>query len=88
MSVTIKLNSVFFEYTDDQEAIDVKGDTVRECLDNLILQFPAMKEQLFDVDGRLAALIIFQGDVILPNALDTPIQRHRELSVLPMIMGG
>jgi molybdopterin converting factor small subunit len=88
MSVTIKLNSVFYELTNNQEAVQVPGNTIRECLDSLVSLFPGLKGVLFDPEGKLSALVIFQGETILPNTLDTPVTESNELTILPLIYGG
>jgi hypothetical protein len=88
MSVTIKLNPVFYELTDNQEVVHVPGNTIRECLKSLVSLFPGLKGVLFDPDGRLSTLVIFQGETILPNTLDTPVTDSNELTILPLIYGG
>jgi hypothetical protein len=88
MSVTIKLNSVFYELINNQETVQIPGNTIRECLNSLVSQFPGLKGVLFDPEGRLSALVIFQGETILPNTLDTPVTESNELTILPLIYGG
>ncbi len=88
MGIKIKLNSLFFEYTHNQEMVEVSGHTVQECLDSLVALFPGLKDVLFDTEGRLSALVIFNQEAILPHTLNMPISDHSEILVSPMIYGG
>ena len=88
MGTKIKLNSMLLEYTQNQEIVEVSGNTIQECLDSLIVLFPGLKEVLFDTEDRLSSLVIFNREVILPNTLNTPVSGHEEFSISPMIYGG
>jgi len=88
MDVRIKLNHAFQPYAGNREIIEVKGNTVRECLDNLIGIFPVFKELLFNNDGALSALVLYEGEAILPNNLNRSVTKQSELVLMPMIQGG
>jgi len=88
MDVNIRLNFAFQPYAGNREIIAVKGSTVRECLDSLIDLFPIFKELLFSNDGALSALVLYNGETVVPKDLDRPITAESELVLLPMIQGG
>ena len=88
MSVTITLNQVFQEATGNRENIKVNGHTIRECLDYLTRFYPDLKGMLFDSNGQLSALVVFRGEMLLPNQLDLPVTDAEEIRVLPLIYGG
>jgi hypothetical protein len=88
MSVTITLNQVFQDATANRENIEVTGHTIRECLDYLTHLYPDLKGMLFDSTGQLSALVVFRGEMLLPNQLDLPVADAEGILVLPLIYGG
>ena len=88
MDIRIKLNHAFQPYAGSREIVEVNGNTVKECLDNLIDLFPIFKEILFDTDDALSALVLYDGETIVPNDLNRPVTEESELVLLPMIQGG
>lgn len=88
MSIQIKLNHVFQEFTNYRDIVEVSGNTVRECLDDLICICPSMKGVLFNADDTMAALVVYHGRTILPETLDQPVEDPDEIFLLPLIYGG
>ena len=88
MDIRIKLNHDFQPYAGNRDIVEVKGNTVKECLDNLIDLFPIFKELLFSTDDTLSALVLCDGETIVPRDLNRPVTGESELVLLPMIQGG
>jgi molybdopterin converting factor small subunit len=86
--VTMRLSPSFREYVNGVEVVEVKGNTVRECLNSLIARLPGFGKLISDSEHALSVLIIYDGEVIVPNRLDKPVADHSEISILPMIYGG
>ncbi len=57
MSIRIILSELLREYTSARGIVEVKGDTVLDCLKDLIRQYPGTANWLFDREGRLLVLI-------------------------------
>jgi molybdopterin synthase sulfur carrier subunit len=90
MSVRVKLPSVLQEFGCGAETCEVTGHTVGECIKNLEMQFPNIKNHLFDRQGKLLRIfgIYLNSDGIHPVDLDTPVRENDELIILSFIMGG
>ena len=88
MNIKIKLNHDFQPFAGNREFVEVKGISVRECLDSLIDRYPVFKKLLFDDDDVLYALVLLDGDTIVMNDLGRPVTESSELVLLPMIEGG
>jgi molybdopterin converting factor small subunit len=90
MSVRVKLPSVLQEFSCGAETCVVTGKTVGECIKNLEMRFPNIKDQLFDRQGKLLRIfgIYLNSDGIQPVDMDTPVQENDELIILSFIMGG
>ena len=57
MSKTVHLFSDLRNYTDNRNIIEVEGDTVGECLEDLSQQFPKIGKVLFKTDGNISPRI-------------------------------
>ena len=88
MNVRLSLNHALQPYAGNREIVEVRGSTVKECLDNLGELFPVFKEIIFNADGFLTALVFLDGETIMPDDLNRPIMSDSRLSVAPMIYGG
>jgi molybdopterin converting factor small subunit len=84
----IKLSRDFQDFTNQQETIEVKGSTVKECLNSLIGLFPGLKDLLFDAGNALSVVLVLNGEAIISKDLDRPVSEQNELSILPLIYGG
>lgn len=87
MSARIKLSQVFKLLADNQETIRVDGNTIRECLDDLIRRYPAARNWIFDKD-TLLSLILLNGQTLHPQDLDMRVTEADEIYLLTMISGG
>jgi len=79
-------------YTGGKSEIQITGQTVAEAMDDLVRQYPDMKQHIFNEDGQLRPFInLFLGEdniKDLPQRLDTPIGGNQRLLLIPSIAGG
>ena len=90
MSIKININPLLFQYTNDQDVVEVNGDTVGQCLDYLVKQFPDIKQVLFGKDGKLLNYvdIYVNRESAYPEELAKPVQDGDELHIAFTIAGG
>ena len=90
MSVRIKLPSVLQEISCGTETCEVTGQTVGECIKSLEMQFPDIKNHLFDRQGKLLRIfgIYLKSDGIQPVDLDATVRDNDEIVILSFITGG
>jgi molybdopterin converting factor small subunit len=91
MSAEVKVASYLTQYTGGKEIIKVEGKSVRECLHDLIKQFPDMEKILFDDKNILRAffnIFVTGGDVAFTDKLDVPVKPGDILTILYIIGGG
>lgn len=88
MKIKIKLNHILQPFAGDHETVEVTGGTVKECLDNLMELFPVFRQLLFDNEGNLSALVLYNGVTIIPNEINRPVSAQNEILILPMVQGG
>jgi hypothetical protein len=88
MSITIRLNHVLQPYAGGRETVEVKGRNVKECLDNLVIDFPVFHDILFDTTNSPAVLVLYDGETIVPKDLNRPVIDRSEIIIQPMLQGG
>jgi hypothetical protein len=59
MSIKFIADRAVFNNTDAKSVIKIKGNTVGECLEDLIRQKPFMKKLIFDDKGKLRQECLF-----------------------------
>lgn len=87
---TIRIPTPLRSYTGGQGEVAVKGQTVREALDDLLRQYPELQKHLFN-EGKLRSFVnVFVGDEDMRylNGMETPIAPDAQLMIVPSIAGG
>jgi len=90
MSIKILIPSYLQAYTNDKDIVEVTGNNVGKCLNNLAKKYPNIKKMLFDKDNRLHSYlgVYLNGEDIYPDILTEPIKNDDELHLLYIIGGG
>jgi molybdopterin converting factor small subunit len=71
--------------------VPVKGETVREVMEDLVLQYPAFKPHLFKQDGTLRSfvnLFLAGANIKDLDGLQTKLGSGDTLRLVPSIAGG
>ena len=73
-----------------QRLVDVEAGTVREALDTLVVQYPALRARVLEGDGVPSFLNVFVDgdDVRLLSGLDTTVTATSKILLLPAVAGG
>ena len=90
MSIKVNIHPVLRHYTNDQEAVEVNGANVGECLKDLIRQFPGIERGLFNKQGRLFNYVDIYVNLqsAFPEELTKPVKDGDEIQLVMMIAGG
>jgi adenylyltransferase/sulfurtransferase len=78
-------------YTGGKSEITVGGSSVREALNDLTVQFPAIKPHLFNEGGELRPFVnLFLGESNIKDlqGVATPVGDADRLMLIPSIAGG
>lgn len=75
---------------DNNEFIETSGNTVGECIDQLIQRYPGLKELVFYKDGQLQTFIeiYVNRKAACPNELAWPVRDGDEIHIIMTIAGG
>lgn len=92
MTVKINIPTYFRRYTDGLDVVEVRGATVGECLNELIIQFPEINSKLFHEPDDLDESVVVCVNREVITAWDEPLKRllaaGDEISLVVMAAGG
>ena len=90
MSIKINIHKTHRQFTNGLDIIEVDGNTVGACLDNLIGQFPGMKKALFNKKGKLMNVIEIYVNLksAYPDELKKSVNNGDEIHIAVMLAGG
>ena len=91
MSTKVNIGPLLQEYSGIPSTLDVDGNTVGQCLDDLIRQYPESRSWLFDEGGLLRVMVSINNieTVALDKeGLDRILKTDDELQIFAVIGGG
>ena len=90
MPVKVHIHLTHRQFTNGLEVVAVEGNTVGECLNHLIKQFPGMEKALFAKKDKLLNVVevFLNHATAYPNELLKPVKDGDEINLLVMLAGG
>jgi adenylyltransferase/sulfurtransferase len=79
------------QFADKKDSVEVTGASVAEVLASLTTQFPDMRKQLFNDEGKLRSFVnvyLNDEDIRYLKKTETPVAANDTLSIVPSIAGG
>ena len=87
---TVRIPPVLRPEAGNNRHVEAGGDTVREVLENLVTEYPSLRDRIFE-DGDLPQFLnvfIDGTDVRLNEGLETPVGADATVVLLPAVAGG
>lgn len=91
MAITVRIPTALRKLADGNESVEVEASDVREAIDAIRDQHPALAKQLVDDSGevrRFVNLFANDEDIRFMDGLETSLEDGDELSIVPAIAGG
>jgi molybdopterin converting factor small subunit len=91
MSIKVKISPLLREYSAIPDTLEVTGNTVGQCLDDLIRQYPESGDWLFDQNGLLRVLVSINNVETVAfdkEGLGRILKADDELQIFAVIGGG
>ena len=79
------------QYAEKKTAVEVRGTSVAEGLQNLTSQHPDLKKHLFTDQGKLRAFVnvyVNDEDIRYLKNTETAVSDRDEIAIVPSIAGG
>jgi len=90
MPVKVHIHITHRQFTNGLDVVPIEGNTVGECLNNLIRQYPGMEKALFTKKNKLQNIVevFVNHETAYPNELIKPVKDGDEIQLLVMLAGG
>jgi molybdopterin converting factor small subunit len=91
MAVKIMIPTPLRGYTNKQDCVVVKGASVREVLNGLVMLHPTLKKHLFSENGDLRNFVniyVNNEDIRYLQKEQTTLEENDVVSIIPSIAGG
>ncbi len=90
LSIKINIHVTHRQHTNGEETIEVEGTTVGEALNNFVIKYPGMKDELFDKKGKLLHYIeiYLNKKTAYPGELEKTLNDGDEIQIIMFLAGG
>lgn len=88
---TVIIPTPLRKFTNQNSRVQVSGSSVQEAIGDLTLNFPDLKKNLLDENGKLRSFVnVFVGEEDIRNLQNenTQLQPDSTISIIPAIAGG
>jgi molybdopterin converting factor small subunit len=88
---TIIIPTPLRKFTNNTSKLEIKGDSIREVINELTLNFPELKKNLLDDAGKLRSFVnifVDNDDIRSLEQEDTAVKEDTVISIIPAIAGG
>ncbi len=88
---TIIIPTPLRKFTNNTSKLEIKGDSIREVINELTLNFPELKKNLLDDAGKLRSFVnifVDNDDIRSLQQEDTAVKEDTVISIIPAIAGG
>jgi hypothetical protein len=90
MKATIELQAYLQRFADNKTMVTVNGNTINECLSDLVKQYPNIKNMLFDLHNELHPYVsaFVNNEMIYKKNFDNQIKDGEAFRLLYFWEGG
>ena len=90
MAATIHIHRIYRSFTQERETVEVEGNSVGECLNNLVGKHPDIRRVLFATNGDLLKNIdlYVNGESAYPDELKKPVTPGDDIYIHLLLTGG
>jgi MoaD family protein len=91
MAIEVKVPTILRTYTGGAKAVDGKGETLAELIDDLDTRHAGIKGRLVTDEGALHRFVnvyVNDEDVRFTGSLDTKLTDGDAVTILPAVAGG
>jgi MoaD family protein len=90
MTIEVRIPTILRPFTNGERAVDGKGDTVAELIENLEVDHTGIKERLVEDGGvrRFVNVYVNDEDIRYTGGLETSLTDGDTVVILPAVAGG
>ena len=91
MAVVVRIPTPLQEFSQQKDAVEVEGETVKDVLASLDKKCAGIRQRLYDEQGKLRRFVniyVNQEDIRFLQGEGTKVKGGDEVSIVPAIAGG
>jgi len=90
VSIKINIHKTHRQFTDGLAVVEVSGNTVGECLKELIKRYPGMEKEVFTKKGKVNPIVevYVNAESAYPDELAKRVRDGDEIHLTFMLAGG
>lgn len=90
MAIRVHIHRSQRQFTNGMDVVEAQGNTVGDCLKELVRKFPGMGENLFTKTGKLNPIveIYVNAESAYPDELTKPVKEGDDIHITMMLAGG
>jgi sulfur-carrier protein len=91
MPKKVRIPTPLRKLTNNEELVEVNGDTIADAIAELQTRYPGIGERLLDEKGevrRFVNVYVNEEDIRFLKNQQTPLKDGDEISIIPAIAGG
>ena len=91
MGVVIEIPSALKQYVNNQDEVEVQGNSVEEAFDSLCKDFAELRPNLFDKNGKVRNFInvyLNDDDIRYADGMNSSVQDGDCIQIVPSVAGG
>ena len=91
MTVQIRIPVILREETEGKAVIEVRGGTVRDCIESLAKRYPKLKGEILDPQGILLLkwmVYVNRKGSQSADEMSCPVKDGDTIELLPVVSGG
>lgn len=90
MPIKVRIPTILRTLTDEQKEVVSEGETIREVIEKLDLNYPGIRERLLQNDEvhKFMNIYVNDEDIRFRNQLATAVQESDTITILPAVAGG
>lgn len=91
MAIDVRIPTILRSYTGGERAVDGRGPTISDVIDDLESRYGGIKERLIDETGEVRRFIniyVNDEDIRFTGGLQTAVSDGASVVILPAVAGG
>lgn len=91
MATKVYIPTPLRQYVNQQDVVEIDGNTVGETLDRLTTAFAGLRKHLYNEQGKLRSFVniyVNEEDFRYLQREETPLSAGDEVRIIPSIAGG
>ena len=91
MGIIVEIPSALKQYVNNQDQVEVLGNSIEEAFINLCNEYIELNENLFDDNGNIRSFIniyLNDNDIRYADGMKSSIKNGDSIQIVPSVAGG